>query len=71
MRKLLLVLGVIAALGVAPPAAAATITVAINRAGFTPNPARDHHGRHDHLDELRHPEPAGDLEGPPASRRRS
>lgn len=40
MRKMLLVCGVIAALGVAQPAAAETITVAINRAGFTPNPAR-------------------------------
>jgi plastocyanin len=40
MRKLLLVLSAVAALVSAAPAAAATITVAINRAGFTPNPAR-------------------------------
>jgi plastocyanin len=40
MRKLMLVLGVLGTLALAAPAAAATITVAVNRAGFTPNPAR-------------------------------
>lgn len=40
MRKLLLVLSAVLALVPAAPAAGATITVAINRAGFTPNPAR-------------------------------
>jgi plastocyanin len=40
MRKLLLILSVVGALASAAPASAATITVAINRAGFTPNPAR-------------------------------
>ena len=40
MRKVLLLLGVVGALASAAPATAATITVAINRAGFTPNLAR-------------------------------
>ena len=40
MRKTLLILIVLVALGAAPAASAATVTVAINRAGFTPNPAR-------------------------------
>jgi plastocyanin len=40
MRKLLLILTMLTSLGLASQAGAATITVAINRAGFTPNPAR-------------------------------
>jgi plastocyanin len=40
MRKTLLILIALVALAAAPSASAATITVAINRAGFTPNPAR-------------------------------
>ena len=47
MRKLLLVLGVIAALA---PAAAATITVAINRGRLYAQPG-PRHRRHDHLDD--------------------
>ena len=40
MRKLILFIGVLGSLVLASQAGAATITVAINRAGFTPNPAR-------------------------------
>jgi plastocyanin len=40
MRKTLLILIALVALAAAPAASAATVTVAINRAGFTPNPAR-------------------------------
>jgi plastocyanin len=40
MRKTLLILIALVACAAAPAASAATITVAINRAGFTPNPAR-------------------------------
>jgi plastocyanin len=40
MRKLVLIMVVLGSLALASQAGAATITVAINRAGFTPNPAR-------------------------------
>jgi plastocyanin len=40
MRKLLIIMVVLTSLGLASQAGAATVTVAINRAGFTPNPAR-------------------------------
>lgn len=40
MRRTLLILVALVALGAAPAASAATVTVAINRVGFTPNPAR-------------------------------
>jgi plastocyanin len=40
MRRTLLILVALVALGAAPAASAATVTVAINRTGFTPNPAR-------------------------------
>jgi plastocyanin len=40
MRKMMLVPMALLALAVASPASAETVTVALNRAGFTPNPAR-------------------------------
>jgi plastocyanin len=40
MRKLVLIMVVLGSLALASQAGAATVTVAINRAGFTPNPAR-------------------------------
>jgi plastocyanin len=40
MRKIMLLVTTALALAAAPTAAADTVTVAINRAGFTPNPAR-------------------------------
>jgi plastocyanin len=40
MRRMMLILTALLALAVAPTAGAETVTVAINRAGFTPNPAR-------------------------------
>jgi plastocyanin len=40
MRRMMFVLTALLALAAAPPVSAATVTVAINRAGFTPNPAQ-------------------------------
>jgi plastocyanin len=40
MRRMMFVLTALLALAAAPPASAATVTVAINRAGFTPNPVQ-------------------------------